>query len=168
MSELEQVAQFIGKSSVFMRYQGQGWEIPVPMPDRTFTTDDIELIQNCFRKCYAQYFGRSIDELEDLEIEVVSWSVRATDERKSTEATELIAGRKRKLTDNVRMVFDSSTNEMMESRIVARDALSVGDRIAGPTVIVERETSTVVTSCFDAVVQNDGSILLTRKKGDLW
>ena len=152
----------------FMRYQGQGWEIPVPMPDRTFTTDDIELIQNCFRKCYAQYFGRSIDELEDLEIEVVSWSVRATDEQKSTEVTELIAGRKRKLTDNVRMVFDSSTNEMMESRIVARDALSVGDRIAGPTVIVERETSTVVTSCFDAVVQNDRSILLTRKKGDLW
>ena len=151
----------------FMRYQGQGWEIPVPIPDRTFTTDDIELIQNCFRKCYAQYFGRTIDELGDLEIEVVSWSVRATDERKSTEGTELIAGRKRKINDNVRMVFDSSTNEMMESRIVARDALSVGDRIAGPTVIVERETSTVVTSCFDAVVENDGSILLTRKKGDL-
>ncbi len=151
----------------FMRYQGQGWEIPVPIPDRTFTTDDIELIQNCFRKCYAQYFDRTIDELGDLEIEVVSWSVRATDERKSTEGTELIAGRKRKINDNVRMVFDSSTNEMMESRIVARDALSVGDRIAGPTVIVERETSTVVTSCFDAVVENDGSILLTRKKGDL-
>ena len=152
----------------FMRYQGQGWEIPVPMPDRTFTTDDIELINICFRKCYAQYFGRTIDELEDLEIEVVSWSVRATDERKSTERTDLIAGRKRKLNDKVRMVFDSSTNKMMESRIVARDALSVGDRIAGPTVIVERETSTVVTSCFDAVVQNDGSILLTRIKGDLW
>ena len=151
----------------FMRYQGQGWEIPVPMPDRTFTTDDIELIKNCFRKCYAQYFGRTIDELEDLEIEIVSWSVRSTDERKSTAGTKLIAGRKRKLNDNVRMVFDSSTNEMMESQIVSREALSVGDRIAGPTVIVERETSTVVTSCFDAVVQNDGSILLTRKKGDL-
>ena len=152
----------------FMRYQGQGWEIPVPMPDRTLTIDDVKLIQNCFRKCYANYFGRTIDELEDLEIEVVSWSVRATDERKSTEGMELIAGHERKLNDNVRMVFDSSTNEMMESRIVAREALTVGDRIAGPIVIVERETSTVVTSCFDAVVQNDGSILLTRKKGDLW
>jgi len=30
-------------------------------------------------------------------------------------------------------------------------------------VIVERETSTVVTTPFDAVVQSDGSILLTRK-----
>jgi N-methylhydantoinase A len=36
--------------------------------------------------------------------------------------------------------------------------------VAGPAVIVERETSTVVTSPFDAVIQSDGSILLIRKE----
>jgi N-methylhydantoinase A len=30
-------------------------------------------------------------------------------------------------------------------------------------VIVERDTSTVVTSPFDAVMQDDGSLLLLRK-----
>jgi N-methylhydantoinase A len=30
-------------------------------------------------------------------------------------------------------------------------------------VIVEGETSTVVTTCFDAVMQSDGAILLVRK-----
>ena len=30
-------------------------------------------------------------------------------------------------------------------------------------IIVERETTTVVTSTFDAVIQDDGSILLVRK-----
>ena len=35
--------------------------------------------------------------------------------------------------------------------------------MSGPAVIVERETSTVVTTPFDAVIQSDGSILMVRK-----
>ena len=33
----------------------------------------------------------------------------------------------------------------------------------GPAVIVERETSTVITTPVDAVIQSDGAILLVRK-----
>ena len=39
-----------------------------------------------------------------------------------------------------------------------------GDRVTGPAVIVERETSTMVTATFDAVMQSDGGILLVRKE----
>jgi N-methylhydantoinase A len=35
--------------------------------------------------------------------------------------------------------------------------------VTGTAVIVERETSTIVTSPFDAVIQVDGTILLVRK-----
>ena len=41
-----------------------------------------------------------------------------------------------------------------------RDVFRTG---SGPAVIVERETSTVVTSPFYAVMQDDGSLLLIRK-----
>jgi N-methylhydantoinase A len=37
-----------------------------------------------------------------------------------------------------------------------------GDVVKGPAVIVERETSTVLTAAFRAVVQNDGCLLVTR------
>ena len=49
---------------------------------------------------------------------------------------------------------------MLETGIVERASLAPGARVSGPAVIVERETSTVVTSPFDAVMQDDGSILL--------
>jgi len=58
---------------------------------------------------------------------------------------------------------DPATGVSQTYGIAERDTLSPGDRITGPAVIVERETSTVVTSPFDAVLQSDGAILLVRK-----
>jgi N-methylhydantoinase A len=62
-----------------------------------------------------------------------------------------------------RSVFDPATGAAQVYAIVERDTLAAGDRVAGPAVIVERETSTVVTTSFDAVLQSDGAILLVRK-----
>ncbi len=54
---------------------------------------------------------------------------------------------------------------MMQSQIISRDTLSKGDRVVGPAVISERETATIVTTSFDAVMQGDGTVLLLRKGG---
>ena len=56
-----------------MRYQGQGWEIVVSLPDRDFVAgDDIE-IRRRFEDEYARLFGRA---LERLDIEIMTWSVQ--------------------------------------------------------------------------------------------
>ena len=44
-----------------------------------------------------------------------------------------------------------------------RDRLKPGARIGGPAVIVEDETSTVVTPAFDAAIDGRGAIVLTRR-----
>jgi len=49
------------------------------------------------------------------------------------------------------------------SAIIAREVMTPGDMIHGPAVVVERETSTVITSPFDCVMQADGALLLLRK-----
>ncbi|MCF4129502.1 hydantoinase/oxoprolinase family protein [Methylobacterium sp. SyP6R] len=148
----------------YMRYVGQGWEIPVSLPDRPFRNEDSGRIRDAFRSRYAQFFGRPIDGLDDLDVEIVTLSVKVQDEppgprRESLDpvGSRAVAGTTR------RAVFDPASGEPRESAIVARDSLSAGDRIAGPAVIMERETSTVVTSPFDAVIQGDGSICLVRK-----
>ena len=64
----------------------------------------------------------------------------------------------------LREVFDPSSARMLQTGIVARESLQAGDRLSGPVVIVERETSTVVTAPFDVVVQADGSLLMLRKE----
>ena len=150
--------------TAFMRYAGQGWEIPVSLDNRAFTTGDADKIKADFRAAYARFFGRSIDGLGSLEIEIVTISVKVESRQAAPARHSLTEGKPATPEQGARLVFDPARGEMLETRIVARDALAPGDRIAGPAVIVERETSTVVTSPFDAVLQSDGSILLTRKE----
>lgn len=151
--------------TAFMRYAGQGWEIPVPLPDEPFGDDDAAKLKDWFQTHYQRFFGRAIEGLEGLEIEIVTWSVKARDDRPSPTRHELTTGTGRVLPTETRAVFDSATGSVQTYAIVERDTLAAGDRVKGPAVIVERETSTVVTIPFDAIVQDDGAILLIRKGG---
>ncbi len=145
----------------FMRYRGQGWEIPVPLPDRAFTDVDRDLIAQSFRDRYAQFFGRAID---GPQIEFVTFSVKAQVSRPQGARHDLTLDGAPVATNDSRAVFDPATGAPLPTAIIARDALCPGARITGPAIIVERETSTIVTSVFDAVMQSDGAILLIRKK----
>ena len=49
--------------TAFMRYAGQGWEIPVPIPVKRFGEGDAEDLRKAFEKAYAALFGRVIDGL---------------------------------------------------------------------------------------------------------
>ncbi|WP_374644347.1 hydantoinase/oxoprolinase family protein [Tabrizicola sp.] len=150
--------------TAFMRYVGQGWEIPVPLPDRPFAAGDGRLLRDGFRQNYARFFGRAIDGLDGLEIEIVTFSVRAEDIRPAPDRHELALGREGAGAPLSRPVFDPARGEALASAIVARDSLRAGQRVSGPAVVVERETATVVTSPFDVVMQSDGSLLLLRKE----
>ena len=61
-----------------------------------------------------------------------------------------------------RAVFDPDTGEFADVPIFWRPDLAPGARIAGPAVIAEDETSTVVSPRFDARIDRFGYIELTR------
>lgn len=146
--------------TAFMRYAGQGWEIPVALPDRPFTAADADLIRDAFIERYSQFFGRPVD---GPEIQLVTFSVKAQDIRPLGETHSLVEVGEVSDTFPNRAVFDPARGEEIETATVPRDAISSGQKISGPAVIVERETSTIVTSPFDAIIQADGTILLVRK-----
>ncbi|ESW61817.1 MAG: methylhydantoinase [Rhodobacter sp. CACIA14H1] len=149
--------------TAFMRYAGQGWEIPVTLPDRPFTSADAAMLKDAFRSNYARFFGRSIDALGGLEIEIVTLSVKAQDERPLPDSVTLTTGTRTVAATHTRPVFDPATARPLPTAIHDRSTLTAADRIPGPAVIVERETATIVTSPFDAVMQADGTLLLLRK-----
>ena len=95
-------------------------------------------------------------------MEIVTWSVRVEDERPLPETRTIRAGTET-VSGPTREVFDPASGRHLPTAIVNRGALTPGARVAGPAIIVERETSTVVTSPFDVTMQDDGSLLLTRK-----
>ena len=55
----------------------------------------------------------------------------------------------------------------MSAGIVERDTLEPGDALVGATIIVEPQTTTILGSHHQAVLQSDGSLLITRiNEGD--
>jgi len=147
--------------TAYMRYAGQGWEIPVNLPDRTFKPVDKAWFEKAFQSSYAEHFGRAV---QGLEIEFVTFAVNTLFEEPQVQFCALQEDAQSSWTDSdTRPVFDPAMGTMQSSQIVERDALQAGMRVIGPAVIVERETSTVVTTVFDAIIQRDGSILLVRK-----
>jgi N-methylhydantoinase A len=63
-----------------------------------------------------------------------------------------------------RKIFDAALHRFVDAAIVERGSLKVGECVTGPAIIVEPETSTLVTSSFDAMVQPDGCLLVVAKE----
>ncbi|HXZ06740.1 MAG TPA: hydantoinase/oxoprolinase family protein, partial [Paraburkholderia sp.] len=144
----------------FMRYVGQGWEIPIAIPYRPFSVEDRTAFADLFTKAYTQFFGRPID---GLDIEIVSWAVKASSPLPPVERLQLVEGRDPAKAQKTRKIFDAALHRFVDAAIVERDSLRLGERVIGPAIIVEPETSTLVTSSFDATVQPDGCLLVTSK-----
>ncbi len=149
---------------VSMRYKGQGWEIPVQLPDGEFDAFAAEGLGATFTKAYEEFFGRAI---ADLAIETVSWSVRVASVLELPDALELTSQQNLVEPTRSRKIFDPVSGEMSDSVVVERSTLSPGDAVAGPGVIVEQQTTTVLGSHHTAVVQSDGSLRVTRGSGHL-
>ena len=61
-----------------------------------------------------------------------------------------------------RMLFDPETAAPVEVSVYDRDRLEPGNRIEGPAIITEDETTTVVLSGYDATVSARSHIVLRR------
>ena len=67
--------------------------------------------------------------------------------------------------NGTREFFDAARRETVEAGEIARSQLDPGMKVSGPAVVVEDETTTIVTSNYTVTEQNDGSLLLQRKGG---
>ena len=63
-----------------------------------------------------------------------------------------------------RRIYDPLSRAFLDAALVNRTDMKIGDAVQGPAAIVERETTTIVTASFDAVMQADGCLLLERKE----
>ncbi len=146
--------------TLFMRYAGQGWDIPVSLATERFDATSAASISGAFQEEYERFFGRAI---EGLEVEIVSWSVKASSPLPPVEQVTSIAAGGAVTPQKKRRLFEASQGTYLEAGIHDRTDLKPGDVVVGPAVIVERETSSVLTSSFKAIVQNDGCLLVTRQ-----
>lgn len=147
--------------TAYMRYVGQGWEVPVTVEVRDYSDADAAVFRKAFDDSYERFFGRVID---GLDIEIVSWSLRASSRVAPPAATTVMARAGQAKLSGERRMFDAQDGKFQQAAVVARADMKPGDWVAGPAVITERETSTIVTASRDVIMQADGCLLLRAKQ----
>ena len=154
-------AQLTETRSAFMRYRGQGHEIAVPLPTRAYRDGDAAFFHTAFEEAYRRLYSRVIP---GVEVEVLSWVMLLSAPRPAE--SETVAPTPEHYAPepaHSRPVFDSEIGEFIEVAIHERSKLRPGAFIPGPAVIVEDETSTVVSRLFDARIDSFGYIELIRR-----
>jgi N-methylhydantoinase A len=154
-------AELSEQRSAFMRYRGQGHEIAVALPVRDFTPDDGAAITGLFEEAYRRLYSRPIP---GVEIEILSWVMALSAPEEGALATAMPVKQATARPRTQRPVIDPESGEFRDIPIYWRGDLRPGARLSGPAVIAEGETSTVVSSSFDAEIDEFGYIMLTRRE----
>ena len=153
----------IVERQVSMRYAGQGWEIPVRLEDGDFDEFAAELLAAEFTKAYLEFFGRAID---DLTIEAVSWAVRVSSRQEPPPLVDTVEPASTAVPVLSREMYDPALDARVPAGVFQRSELAPGDLLAGPALIVESQTTTVLGSHHRCVVQADDSLRITRAGGE--
>ncbi len=147
--------------SAFMRYRGQGHEIAVPLPAGTYAAADALTLRAVFEDAYRRLYSRIIP---GVEVEILSWVLLLSAPPPAEPAAPPPSPAPyTPAPARHRPVFDPELGEFVSVAIHERRTLAPGAHIPGPAIIVEDETSTVVTRLFDALIDPFGYIDLTRR-----
>jgi N-methylhydantoinase A len=142
-----------------MRYRGQGHELTVTIPAGELDQNSAAELERLFVADYEQQFGRRIP---DLDVEVLSWSLRlATAGARIEPCPPAPPDHPATPADHVE-VIDPATGGLTRIALHNRSELAPGSTIAGPALIVEDETTTMVTKSFTARIDTLGSVVMTR------
>lgn len=146
--------------SAFMRYKGQGHEIEIPLPDRDLASEDLPALTTMFEKNYTRQFSRPVP---GMEIEVLNWAVRLSTVGETAQPPP-VAPESRGITPHeTRPIHCDVTGRLVDAAYVPRANLIPGDRLNGPALIAEPQTTTFVGADFDLVVDAAQNLILTRK-----
>jgi N-methylhydantoinase A len=147
----------------YMRYVGQGHEIPVPLPARTLTPGDVAEIRAAYDTEYTRFYDRPVpgSDVEIMSYAVVVATVVGDDaDAPLVEAAEVFEPAATAARSQA--VRDTLTGEVSDWAVFDRTALAPGAKITGPAIVAEDETSTLVGPGWSAMVNGLGYLELSR------
>lgn len=144
------------------RYFGQGNEITVWLGEGDSWPVTLTELETRFATEYEHVYGMTIP---DVPVEVVTWRVSAFAPEPHTElATAARSGAPPSPKAMRPVQFDRGA-EPVETPVYERSSLAAGDRVRGPAIVEERETTVVLRPGWRAEVDTDGSIIATKADG---
>jgi N-methylhydantoinase A len=140
-----------------MRYHGQGYEIPVALERADVDGGDLRVLEQRFNGLHDQLYGFR---MPDTAAEIVNLRAIGTGARPRPELPE---GEPAGPDSSAAQVDEGSIlfeGERRPTRIYDRGRLAPGNRIAGPAVITEFDSTTVVLPGYAAEVDRFHNILI--------
>ena len=148
---------------VYMRYKGQGWEIPIALSEDQAMSPDVAVFEKRFEEDYTKLFGRPV---AGMDIEITVWSVNAATPPEDVTPLEPLTMQDEAPSYGKRPIFDAASAGFQDSDLVARADMPKGQFIHGPAAITEDETTIIIPASRTALCQEDGCIDVTLK-GDV-
>lgn len=152
-----------------MRYVGQGHEVEVDLPaDAGLSGLEGAELHRRFEAAYHAQFARIIP---NLAVEVLSWMLTLstiTEVAPPLRIGSLLPTAKSipaRMSVPARMCFDAGRAEWLEHAVIERAELSMAAAVAGPALIVEDQTTTVVAAGFVVGLDSGGNLILQRAAG---
>jgi len=147
------------RRTAYMRYHGQGHEIEVGLPDRGLRTTDLPSLRSDFEAEYRRQFSRIVP---GMEIEILNWSVLVTTIAGETFTPTKPSSERQVEKTVVRNIICDVTGHQIIAPVYERAELAPGDCFAGPALVVEPQTTTLVSQDFSAQMDTAGQLILER------
>ena len=144
-----------------MRYHGQGHEIEIELPNSALTQAALADLKNHFELEYSRQFSRIVP---GMTIEILNWGVTVSSHApKLNPALQTTENRIREATEFREITCDVS-GETILAGVFDRADLRSGDQIIGPALIIEAQTTTLVSADFSAFIDLGGNIWITQRQ----
>lgn len=145
--------------TVYMRYRGQGHEIPVRLSGKKRYEDrDAAWLTARFEEEYSRHFHRTIP---GMQVECLTWGLRLS---LATDAPQAPAIPNHEpytpSPQGEQTLVDLATLSAQRAGIYLREELRIGARLLGPAVIAESETNTVVPQGFSVTLSRQQHLVL--------
>jgi N-methylhydantoinase A len=145
----------------FMRYHGQGHEIEIALPPRPLTASDIDAMRKGFEAEYSRQFSRVVP---GMTIEILNWGLSVASPAPALSAAPEPPPDRPAPAGEERQILCDLTGQPRSATLYDRAALPPGTCLQGPALIVEPQTTTLVSADFDARIDGHGNIRLTRRE----
>jgi N-methylhydantoinase A len=144
-----------GEALAEVRYVGQAYELQVELPEGEVTGETLRLCAERFHEAHRRVYGQSDP---DGALELVSVRVRHRAALPAPERLRVPMGDG--TPPGERMAYFDELGRRVPTPVWARSALVAGQRIAGPAIVEQADTTTVAYPGQELRVDDEGNLLL--------
>jgi N-methylhydantoinase A len=145
-----------------LRYAGQGYELRVPFGDDAIDGDELRRTLGRFHVQHQTEYGHAF---QDSVIEIVNIRLVGVAVRPKLEARPIARTEAAPPTYYAPVVF-AATEDAIETPFLFRDSLMHGVSIAGPAVVLQTDSTTVIPPGCTLLAEPSGNLIVSVPAGE--